>query len=93
MNPFDLLKNFDVEDFKKKSAETISKMRDMKVTGESGSGFVKVTINGEFYITDIDFEENSFIKEDLPAFRDLIISAQNDAVTKMKDELQKNLFK
>ena len=93
MNPFDILKNLDIEEFKKKSADALSKMKDMRITGESGGGFVKVTINGEFYITNIDFEESSFIKDDLPAFRDLIIAAQNEAVTKMKDDLQKNLFK
>ncbi len=93
MNPFDILKNLDVEELKKKSADALSKMKDIKATGESGGGFVKVTLNGEFFITSIDFEENSFIKDDLPAFRDLIISAQNEAVAKIKEELQKNLFK
>jgi len=83
MNIFDVLKGFNIEDLKKRSAETLSKMKEVEITGESGGGFVKVTINGEFYITDID----------LATFKDLIIAATNQAVDKMKDELQKSFLK
>lgn len=93
MNIFDVLKGFNIEDLKKRSAETLSKMKEVEITGESGGGFVKVTINGEFYITDIEYEENSFIKDDLATFKDLIIAATNQAVDKMKDELQKSFLK
>ena len=37
----------------------------------------------------IEFENNELLKEDLLAFRDLIISAHNDAVIKMREEIQK----
>jgi DNA-binding YbaB/EbfC family protein len=89
MNPFDLLKNLNLEDIKKKSEEMTNTMKDMVVTGESGGGFVKVTINGEFLILAIDYENNDMLKDDLSTFRNLIIAAQNDAVIKMKHEIQK----
>ena len=89
MNPFDLLKNFNMEDLKKKSQETLSTLKDISATGEAGGGFVKITINGEFSILSIEYEEADILKEDLSAFRDLIISAHNDAVVKIKAEIQK----
>jgi nucleoid-associated protein EbfC len=89
MNPFDLLKNFNIEDLKKKSEEISNSMKELVVTGESGGGFVKVTINGDFLIMNIEYENSDFIKDDLTTFRDLIIAAQNDAVLKMKQEIQK----
>ena len=89
MNPFELLKNLNIEELKKKSQETLSKLKEIIITGESGGGFIKVTINGEFNILAIDYEENDIIKEDLNTFRDLIISAHNDAVSKMRVEIQK----
>ena len=90
MNPFDMLKNFNVEELKKKSEEVLEKMKDITATGESGGGFVKVTINGSFTILSIEYEDSDLIKEDLSTFRNLIISAHNEAVQKIKSELQKN---
>ena len=89
MNPFELLKNLNIEELKKKSQETLSQLKEITITGESGGGFIKVTINGEFSILAIEYEESDIIKEDLNTFRDLIISAHNDAVSKMREEIQK----
>ena len=38
---FDVLKGFNIEDLKR-SAETLSKMKEVEITGESGGGFVKL---------------------------------------------------
>ncbi len=89
MNPFDLLKNFNIDDLKKKSQETMNKLSQMTETGEAGGGFIKITINGEFKIISINYEENDIIKNDLSTFKDLIIIAHNDAVIKMKDKIQR----
>lgn len=88
MNPFDMLKNLNLDQLKAKSQETMNKLKELTVTGESGGGFVRVTINGDFEILSIDYEENDIIKDDISAFRDLIISAHNNAVVKMKEEIQ-----
>lgn len=89
MNPFDILKNLDIESLKKKSQEMMNQVKDITVTGVSGGGFVSVIINGDFNIISINYEDNDFIKQDINTFRDLIISAHNDAIVKMKDELKK----
>jgi DNA-binding YbaB/EbfC family protein len=87
MNPniFDLLKNFNLDDLKKKGEEAMAQLREERATGVAGGGFVSVTLNGEFQVLSIDFEESDIIKEDLSMFRDLIIAAHNDAAVKMRD--------
>lgn len=89
MNPFELLKNVNVDELKKKSQEALSSLKDIVVTGEAGGGFVKITMTGEFSILSIDYETNDIIEQDISMFRDLVISAHNDAVIKIKAEIQK----
>ena len=36
MNPFDLLKNFNLDDLKKKAEETMNSMKEIEITGEAG---------------------------------------------------------
>ncbi|MCG8570067.1 MAG: YbaB/EbfC family nucleoid-associated protein [Spirochaetes bacterium] len=91
MNPFDLLKNVNMDELKKKGEETMAKLKEIQVTGESGGGFVKVTINGEFQILSIDYEDSEFIKDDLDTFRDLIIAAYNQAAVQVREQIQQNL--
>ena len=89
MNPFDLLKNFNLDDLKKKAEETMNSMKEIEITGEAGGGFVKIRMNGNFNIISIDYENVDIIKEDITMFKDLIIAAHNDAVAKVREEIQK----
>ena len=89
MNPFDLLKNLNLDQLKEKSQETLEEVKKIVATGDSGGGFVKVTMNGEFNILSIEYEETDLIKDDVSTFRDLIIAAHNDAVSKIREEMQK----
>ncbi len=88
MNPFDLLKNLNVEELKKKSQEAMEELKNITVTGESGGGFVRIKMSGDFRIISIEYEENDIIKQDMATFRDLIIAAHNDAIMKLKEEMQ-----
>ncbi len=96
INIFDILKNLNMESLKKKGEDILQSLKDLECTGEAGAGFVKVTIDGNFNILSIDFDvNNELIKEDLVMLRDLIIAANNDAVSKMREEIQKkfsNMF-
>lgn len=84
MNPFELLKNFNMDSLKQQAEEMKTYMENLRAVGEAGGGFVKVTVDGNFNILSIDYEDNEFIKQDLSMFRDLIIAAQNDAVSKIR---------
>ena len=92
MNPFDILKNLgNIDELKKQAENHLSIIKDLEVSAESGGGFVKVTINGEYEILSIDYTDNELIKSDLDTFRDLIIAAHNNAVAKMSEEIKKNV--
>lgn len=60
----------------------------LKVTGESGAGLVKVTINGEHNCRCVEVDP-SLLEDDKDMLEDLIAAAFNDAVrriTKTKKE-------
>ena len=92
LNAFDILKNIgNLDDIKKQAEDHLNIIKDLETSGESGGGFVKVTINGEFEILSIDYVDNELIKNDLNTFRDLIIVAHNNAVSKMAEEIRKKV--
>lgn len=92
MNVFDIIKNLNIDSIKEKGKEMLDSLKDIQCTGEAGAGFVKVTVDGNFNIISIDFDvNNELIKEDLIVFKDLIIAAHNEAVNKVREEIQKKI--
>ena len=71
--------------------EKMQKMQEeiaqLEVTGESGAGLVKITINGAHNCRRIDIEP-SLMEDDKEMLEDLIAAAFNDAVRRA-EELQK----
>ncbi|HBI38489.1 MAG: nucleoid-associated protein, YbaB/EbfC family [Spirochaetes bacterium GWF1_31_7] len=88
MNPFDLLKNLNIDDLKKQTQDLSEKLDNITAIGESGGGFVKVTLNGHYKILNIEYEDNQFIKEDLNTFKDLIIAAYNSASDQIREKVK-----
>lgn len=66
----------------------------IKVTGESGGGMVKVTVNGKKQLVKIEIEEDIFDKNDKELLQDLVVAATNKAMEeaeiKAKEELKKS---
>ena len=66
---------------------------DMKITqeeikstscqGESGSGAVKITLNGEYRVTNIQIDESLLTDKEI--LEDLIMTALNDASSQVSD--------
>lgn len=54
-----------------------------EVTGESGAGLVKVTMNGRHDVKQVSLDE-SVMKEDKELLEDLLAAAVNDAVRKVE---------
>ncbi|QIM68788.1 YbaB/EbfC family nucleoid-associated protein [Basfia succiniciproducens] len=71
--------------------ERMQKMQEeiaqLEVTGESGAGLVKVTINGAHNCRRVEIDP-SLMEEDKDMLEDLIAAAFNDAARRA-DELQK----
>ena len=68
----------------KKAQEEIAAM---EVTGESGCGMVKVTMNGKHDVKRVQIEPQ-VVSEDREMLEDLIAAAINDAVNKVDQQTQ-----
>lgn len=60
----------------------------LEVTGESGAGLVKVTINGAHNCRRVEIDPSLLVEEDKEMLEDLIAAAFNDAARRI-DETQK----
>ena len=67
--------------------EKMKKMQDeaanAEVTGESGAGLVKVTMNGRHDVKGVDIDA-SLMSEDKELLEDLLAAAVNDAVRRVE---------
>ena len=66
------------ETMKKAQAE----LADLEVTGESGAGMVKVTLNGNHEAKKVAIEPK-LLGEDIGLLEDLLVAAINDATLKI----------
>ncbi len=55
----------------------------LEVTGESGAGLVKVTMNGKHDVKRVELDD-SLMQEDKEMLEDLLAAAVNDAVRKVE---------
>jgi len=89
INPFDMLKNA------KNLQEQFSRMQEelstVMVTGSSGGGIVKVTLNGQFEMTGVTLDPVSVDPRDIAMLQDLIVAAHADASAKIRDLLKERL--
>jgi DNA-binding YbaB/EbfC family protein len=65
----------------KKAQEEAAKA---EITGESGAGLVKVTMNGRHDVRKVDIDP-SLMSEDKEVLEDLIAAAMNDAVRRVEE--------
>ena len=73
----------------RESQENIKKIR---VEGMSGSNSVKVVLDGEGEMQNIEISD-SILKEDKLILEDLIVAAHNDAKTKLKTKTSEEISK
>ena len=57
-------------------------LEEMEIEGESGSGLVKVVVNGKKAVQSISIDPKAVDPEDVEMLEDLIIAALNDAYDK-----------
>lgn len=76
-----------------KMAEMQAKLGELEVTGASGGGMLKVTLNGKFELKGIKIDPSLVTPDDVEVLEDLIVAAFNDAKGKaeaaMQEEMQK----
>ncbi len=76
-----------------KMAEMQAKMGDLEVTGASGGGMLKVTLNGKYELKGIKIDPSLVSADDVEVLEDLIIAAFNDAKTKAETAMQDEMSK
>ena len=85
-NPFDLMKNA------KALQEQVEKMQEdlasINVTGASGGGIVRVTLNGHFEILSISLDPIAVDPRDIKMLEDLIVAAHTDAIEKAREAIK-----
>lgn len=64
----------------------------LEVTGESGAGLVKITMNGRHDVRNVCID-GSLLKEDKEILEDLLAAAINDAVRKVESNSQEQMQK
>lgn len=66
----------------------------IKVTGESGGGMVKATVNGKKELVSLDIDQDLVKPDDREMLQDLIVAAVNKALQEVevlaKEELRKS---
>lgn len=63
----------------KKMEEAQKKLAESEVTGSSGGGMVKVTLNGKFEAQKVEIDKSLVNPEETDILEDLLLAAFNDA--------------
>jgi DNA-binding YbaB/EbfC family protein len=66
------------------------KLAQEEVTGESGGGVVKVTMNGRHEVRRIEID-SSLMEDDKEMLEDLVAAAVNAAVQRIGEKMQENI--
>ena len=89
MNLFENLKN--IGHIQNQLKEAKEKLKDIKATGVSGAGLVKVTLDGSFAMLSIELDPIAVDNRDVGMLQDLIVSAHYDAMQKLQEKVQEEL--
>lgn len=83
-----------VKEVQARLKEAQDNLVNLKTTGESGGGMVKVTVNGKKQLLSIEIDPSLLKKEDQGILQDLIVAAVNkasdEAEVMAKEELRKS---
>ncbi len=74
-----------------KTEEFRRKTESIEVTGSSGGGMVKITINGGMAVKSCEIAPEAVDPTDVTMLQDLVVAAFNDAQAKVRDSLQREI--
>ena len=72
-----------ISDLQKKMEEAQEKLAQQEITGTSGGGLVKITLNGKFEAKKIELDKSLLVPEEVDILEDLILAAYNEAHAKV----------
>ena len=74
-----------------KMQELQKKVENSEVTGESGGGLVKITINGKHIAKKVEIDPSLLKESEVDILEDLIVAAMNDATNKVSENMNSEL--
>ena len=80
------------KELESKMKESQKKIKNINATGASGGNSVKITLNGEGEIINLDISPDIF-KEDKTIIEDLIKAAHNNAKSQLKSKTSEEISK
>ena len=86
MNPFEMLKN--LSSLQSNMQEMQEKLKDISVTGTAGGDMVKITLNGQMSVTNVEIDPVAVNPADVGMLEDLVLAAMSDATAKVREEIQ-----
>lgn len=81
------------QDLQKKMAEMQERMNLIEMTGSSGAGMVKITVNGKGEMNAITIDPALLDPKEAEVLEDLIVAAFNDAKTKVDTHVAEEMGK
>ena len=91
MNDFTKILN-QAKELEAKMKESQEKIKNIKVEGMSGANSVKVTLNGDGEMIQIDISPET-MKEEKSIIEDLIVAAHNNAKAQLKSKMSEEISK
>jgi DNA-binding YbaB/EbfC family protein len=70
--------------------ESQERLAQEEVTGESGGGMVKITLNGKYEVRKVELDP-SLMSDDKEMLEDLIAAATNDAVQRVSEKQKESM--
>jgi hypothetical protein len=67
------------------------KLKKKKITGSSCAGLINITMNGYFEVIKLKIDANNINVNDIELLQDMIKSATNDATSKIKNIIIKEI--
>jgi nucleoid-associated protein EbfC len=89
VNPFEMLKN--LSSLQSGMQEVQEKLARITVTGSAGGDMVRVTINGQMSVTNVEIDPIAVNPADVGMLEDLVLAAMSDAMAKVRDEIQREV--
>jgi DNA-binding YbaB/EbfC family protein len=83
INPFDLLKN--AQKIQEQMGAFQEKLGGIKITGTAGGGMAEIDMNGKMEVLAVRIAQEAM--EDREMLQDLITAAFNNAVEKIREEI------
>ncbi|TXL74516.1 YbaB/EbfC family nucleoid-associated protein [Vineibacter terrae] len=79
------------QEMQQKLGELQARLAESEVTGESGAGLVKVTLNGKNETRRVEIDPSLMVPADKGVLEDLIVAAANDARAKVEGMVQEQM--